>query len=84
MSVNYRKRSEFGLRRSFFAADGPSSSIFVLNQKFESAVPPPAPAPILPALSCAADSPPPTALYSVSPIVFDTTVAVIYSLNTHR
>ena len=41
LSMYYRKRSEFGLRRSFFAADGPSSSIIVLNQNLESAVPPP-------------------------------------------
>jgi hypothetical protein len=73
LSMYYRKRSEFGLRRSFFAADGPSSSIIVLNQKLEGAVPPPAPAPSC-LLSCSADSPSPTVLYSVSPIVFDTTV----------
>jgi len=88
--MHYRKRSEFGLRRSFFAADGPSSSITVLNQKLESAAAPPL-------LHLAAQTPPPpppsplTAraggggaahmhssaaadLYSISPIVFDTTV----------
>jgi len=82
--MSYRKRADFGLRRSFFVSDGPSCSIHVLNQKLESAF---APSffsvcnkrgrPLLSSQLHAQSSSPhrTTELYSVSPIIFDTTVS---------
>ncbi len=83
--MSYRRRAEFGLRRSFFAADGPSCTIHVLNQNLESAN--------VILLLRSIDQNPATChfllrcklcsfffssrtaeLYSVSPITFDTTV----------
>jgi hypothetical protein len=83
LSMVYRKRADFGLRRSFLAADGPSSFIYVLNQKIESAF---SSSPHLrifwnihqPTFLCSPRSlfliPNPSELYSVCPITFDTTV----------